>query len=528
MLFMTESISDTFCVTPQLGYQIHKADLKRIPSKGPFIVVVNRVVPGLDERLLIHLFASRFPHFKILTDHPIKGEKDFDTYFFKRAGFNLNLLQNPIGFFEAFVHIMDTEAHGEPWVMAVVADFSRNTLESLSKTPYIKRLFKSLENARYPILPARLEQVDKKGPLLELISQRKQESYDFLLRIGNLISVEEQEKAGRSYWKYLRSKLFALGTGLEVKRIFQLSIFKNEARMEPLAEAVDPALVVADIQNLTYGNLIASKGEFDVFVASSHQIPNALQEIGRLREMTFRAVSEGTGKCKDLDEFDIYYLQLIIWDREAKRIVGGYRLGKGDEIFSTFGMDGFYINSLFKIEEGFYPIIQQSIELGRSYIVPDYQRKRLPLFLLWRGILFFLLKNPHYKYLYGPLSISKYYSEVSKSLIVEFVKRYYFDHELAQFLKPRKPFKVKTRQVDIEVLLESLPPELSALDNFIEDIEPEHFRIPVLLKQYAKQNAKFISFNVDPNFSDVLDGFMLLNLKHLPLSTIEALKEEQS
>jgi putative hemolysin len=349
-----------------------------------------------------------------------------------------------------------------------------------------------------------------------------------LLRIGNLISVEEQEKAGRSYWKYLRSKLFALGTGLEVKRIFQLSIFKNEARMEPLAEAVDPALVVADIQNLTFGNLIASKGEFDVFVASSHQIPNALQEIGRLREMTFRAVSEGTGKCKDLDEFDIYYLQLIIWDREAKRIVGGYRLGKGDEIFSTFGMDGFYINSLFKIEEGFYPIIQQSIELGRSYIVPDYQRKRLPLFLLWRGILFFLLKNPHYKYLYGPLSISKYYSEVSKSLIVEFVKRYYFDHELAQFLKPRKPFKVKTRQVDIEVLLESLPPELSALDNFIEDIEPEHFRIPVLLKQYAKQNAKFISFNVDPNFSDVLDGFMLLNLKHLPLSTIEALKEEQS
>ncbi|MEZ4948552.1 MAG: GNAT family N-acyltransferase [Saprospiraceae bacterium] len=265
-----------------------------------------------------------------------------------------------------------------------------------------------------------------------------------------------------------------------------------------------------------------------MLVAESRQIPNTLNEIGRLREFTFREVGEGTGKSKDLDEFDLYYLQLIIWDREAKRIAGGYRLGKGDEIFANLGIEGFYINSLFKIEEGFYPVIRQSIELGRSYIVPDYQRKRLPLFLLWRGILFFLLKNPHYKYLYGPLSISKYYSEVSKSLIVEFVKRYYFDHDLAQYLKPRKPFKVKTKKVDIGLLLQNIPPELNALDNFIEDIEPGHFRIPVLLKQYAKQNAKFISFNVDPNFSDVLDGFMILDLKSLPLSTIEALKQEQS
>ncbi|HMR44192.1 MAG TPA: GNAT family N-acetyltransferase, partial [Saprospiraceae bacterium] len=221
-------------------------------------------------------------------------------------------------------------------------------------------------------------------------------------------------------------------------------------------------------------------------------------------------------------------LQLIIWDREEKRIVGGYRLGEGDEIFNKYGIEGFYISSLFKIETGFYPIIQKSVELGRSYIVEDYQKKRLPLFLLWRGILFFLLKNPQYRYLYGPLSISKYYSNVSKSIIVEFIKRYFFDHELSKFLKPRKPFKVRTEKVDIDLLLRNLPAELNALDNFIEDIEPEHFRIPVLLKQYVKQNAKFISFNVDPNFSDVLDGFMILDLNDVPLATIEALKKEVS
>ncbi|MCB0661631.1 MAG: GNAT family N-acetyltransferase [Saprospiraceae bacterium] len=525
---MTEASTETIWIDDRLGYQIKDADVKRIPNSGPMIIIVNRMIPGLDERLLIQLFASRFSHFKILTDHPLKDEGDLSNYFFKKGGFNLNLLQNPIGFFEAFINILEAESGDEPWVLAVVVDFSKNTLDSLSKTPYLKRLFKSLKKAAFPILPVRLDMLDKKGPLLELISQRKHEPHAFLVRVGKLIGVEEQEKAGASYWKYLRSKLFALGTGLEVKRIFQLSFLKNETTPDPLAEPIDQALIEKDIQNLTFDNLVTSKGEFDVFVAESHQIPNVLQEIGRLREMTFRDVGEGTGKCKDLDEFDIYYLQLIIWDRDASQIAGGYRLGKGDQIFSSYGVEGFYINSLFKIEEGFFPILRESIELGRSYIIPDYQRKRLPLFLLWRGILFFLLKNPHYKYLYGPLSISKYYSEVSKSLIVEFVKRYYFDHELARYLKPRKPFKVKTKKVDIEVLLENLPPELGALDNFIEDIEPEHFRIPVLLKQYAKQNAKFISFNVDPNFSDVLDGFMILDLKHLPLSTIETLKEEQS
>jgi putative hemolysin len=289
---------------------------------------------------------------------------------------------------------------------------------------------------------------------------------------------------------------------------------------------MNSALIQQEIEHLSFGNLIASQANFDVFVAKAKQIPNVLNEIGRLRETTFRAVGEGTGKSLDLDEYDLYYLQLIIWDREERKIVGGYRLGKGDEIFARYGVEGFYINNFFKIDEGFYPIMQQAVELGRSYIVPDYQKKRLPLFLLWRGILFFLLQNPQYRYLYGPLSISKYYSEVSRSLIVEFVKRFFYDYELAKFLKPRKPFKVKTEKVDIDLLLQNMTGEMSALDNFIEDIEPSHISMPVLLKQYVKQNAKIIGFNVDPNFSDVLDGFMILDLHDVPYATIEALKKE--
>ena len=170
--------------------------------------------------------------------------------------------------------------------------------------------------------------------------------------------------------------------------------------------------------------------------------------------------------------------------------------------------------------------MEESVELGRSYIVPEYQKHRLPLFLLWKGILFFLLRNPQYKYLYGPMSISKYYSNISKALIIAFVKKYYFNDDLAKYLKARNPFRFKSRNVDIKVLMENLDAKIRSLDNFVEDIEPNHFRIPVLLKQYIKLNARFISFNVDPNFSDVLDGFIILNLQDVPYAVIENLQKE--
>ena len=136
------------------------------------------------------------------------------------------------------------------------------------------------------------------------------------------------------------------------------------------------------------------------------------------------------------------------------------------------------------------------------------------------------MNHQNYRYLYGPVSISKYYSNLSRGLIVAFIKNFYFNHELAQYLKPKKPFKARVDKVDIDLLAAKLGDEIKNLDNLIEDIEPAHIKIPVLVRQYLKLNARFISFNVDPNFSDVLDGFIILNLEDVPESMIEALKKE--
>ncbi len=293
--------------------------------------------------------------------------------------------------------------------------------------------------------------------------------------------------------------------------------------MESIITQIQQNVFAKEVATLAPGQLITERGKFQVYMAKATDIPLILQEIGRLREETFRAVGEGTGKDIDLDEFDNYYYNLFIWDTEAQRIVGGYRVGLGDEIIQHHGIKGFYINSLFDIDKKASTTLKQSIELGRSYIIEDYQRGYLPLFLLWRGILLFLLQNTQYRYLIGPVSISKYYSNISKSMIVAFVKKHFFNDKIAQHFTPKTPFNVQLADVDMNQIDGD---SLKDLEKFMAKIEPAHIKVPILLKQYTKLNAQFLSFNLDPNFSDALDGLMLLDLQLLPPDILELLQEK--
>jgi len=205
--------------------------------------------------------------------------------------------------------------------------------------------------------------------------------------------------------------------------------------------------------------------------------------------------------------------------------VGAYRVGKGKEVLDRYGKKGFYIQSLFKIDNGFIPILAQSIELGRSFIVKEYQKKPLPLFLLWKGILYFLIKNPEYRYLIGPVSISSHFSNYSKGVIINFMKANYYDNEFARFITPRNNFRVAVSMNDTEVLFEKNN-DINKLDKFIQEIEPEDFRMPILLKKYIKLNGKIIGFNVDPKFNHALDGLLILDLFQVPMETITSLSKE--
>ncbi len=531
----TSSITETLSqIWEQLGVNVNlvnEEETKHFPS-GPFIAISRHLIGDLDYLLMLQALQQNGRENKIVTygtsqfskhlgDAIVelkegKARKAFYKLLDNKHKLNKHLNSGgAIGVFPATEG--DESAEGktydkvwEPAVIKLIRDL---------QLPVVPISFQSSDAKVLKQLKAHLKGYDGNKPFDKELT--------ITIRIGAAISLPEIAAFGRlsRLSRFLRARTMALGTPIDVKQFYFPGDIKLDATQQ-IAPPIDMELIRKEITTIRESNLLFTQSEFEVLTARASQIPNTLLEIGRLREITFRTVDEGSNKPRDIDEFDLYYEQLIIWDKDAGQLVGGYRIGRGDFIYSSYGVKGFYIASLFKFDKAFSPFLNQSAELGRAYIVPEYQRKRLPLFLLWRGILAFVLKNPQYKYLIGPLSISKMYSDISKQLIIEFVKKHYYNHELAQLVKPRRAYKVKIKDIDTDILIENFEGQIQKLDNFIEDIEPFHLRIPVLMKKYIKQNARIICFNVDPKFSDTLDGLMLLDIAELPPETIEALKIE--
>lgn len=508
-------------------FELDDYDKKQLAKNQGAVFICNQLLPGLDEWLMVALLSAHYEAVRILHPYAAPPSKSLRPLALRTRKLNL---QTGLLSLNIAKKVMRQTKKGAAVAFAI--DFSDNPLGGFGKNLLRTQILKEIRKSGCPIVPVHLEADHLPGGLLRraipgLPYLRPETPIRINVRVGNAVTPEEVDmfRKSRMWTRFLQAKIFSLGTRFDLR---PESMVENKPNhIEPLAEPIEQEILEKGIAALADQYKITARGPFDVYVAPLSALNHVMSEIGRLREYTFRAVGEGTGRARDMDEYDMYYLQLVIWDREAKKIVGGYRLGQGDEVFQRYGVNGFYIHSLFKIKSGLFPVLQQAIELGRSYVVPEYQRHRLPLFLLWKGILHFLLANPRYRYLIGPVSISKDYSDASKAVIVDFVQRYFFDLALARYVQPRKPFRPKLKAVDAALLAESLHGEFEALEDLIETMEPAHFKVPVLFRQYLKQNAKFISFNVDPNFADCLDGLMVLDIRYLPDSTIEALQQEK-
>lgn len=302
-------------------------------------------------------------------------------------------------------------------------------------------------------------------------------------------------------------------------------IILGDVDMDNIGPAPDPIQLRSEINLLKDDHTILQTGPYLLLYCNLDGRPALRQELGRQREITFREIGESTGLPYDTDAFDDYYEQLIIWDEQAERLVGGYRFGCGDKIFTQYGKDGFYINTFFDIDPAFDPYLSKCIELGRSFITKEYQKKNLPLYLLWKGILAYMTRHPQYKYLIGPVSISRYYSDFSRKVLMEYARRHFFHPQFALWFTPKTPFNP---DVSMPEKLRAHVEENTNLDfeEVLDQLRPEHIQYPVLMKQYIKQNARFLGFNLDPNFNDALDGLMILDISDVPAQTLELLQRE--
>lgn len=196
------------------------------------------------------------------------------------------------------------------------------------------------------------------------------------------------------------------------------------------------------------------------------------------------------------------------------------------DFWISFMADGFYLQDLFGFEPELYKMMSESIEMGRAFIIKEYQQKPMPLFLLWKGIVHCTLRFPEHKYLIGGVTISDKFSNFSKSLMIEFMKSNYYDPYVAQYVHPKKEFKVKLVDADKDLVFDESEADLNKFDKIIDELEPENLRLPVLIKKYIKQNAKVVAFNVDPLFNDAVDGLMYIRIADLPESTVKPVMEE--
>ncbi|HEU0121923.1 MAG TPA: GNAT family N-acyltransferase [Bryobacteraceae bacterium] len=317
------------------------------------------------------------------------------------------------------------------------------------------------------------------------------------VRIGHAATAEWVERRGDDATAYLRERC----ESLRPRR--RGPAFRMQAQRR-LIDASGTAALRAEIAELPEERRLAAGGQLEVWHLQAEEAPAVMREIGRLREFTFRAVGEGTGKPCDLDRFDAYYQQLVLWDTRAGAVAGGYRIHT---------RPGGYVSTLFRLSPEFHERLGPAVELGRSFIAEGYQRQYESLLLLWKGIGAWVAAHPEFGTLYGPVSISNAYSPLARASLVHGLRRLAWREDLAPFARPRIPFVSLWKPV--------VAYDLDELDALVADIDGPGSGAPVLVRQYLKLGGKLAAFHVDPSFGNTVDGLIVVDLRRAPRKLLE-------
>lgn len=512
-----------------ISYTADDVEIGNIPKQGAVIIVANHPTGAPDGLLLIDLISKVRPDVKLMGNYLLRRIEPLKDYFIDVDPFGKGSQKTMSGIKASFAHL---EAGGALVIFPAgeVSTYQKGG-KGIEDKVWDDSIIKFIAKCKVPVLPIYIgaknsmlfHLAGKIHPMLrtallphEMVNKK---GCTVNFRIASPISRNlNGELADITILKrFIRANIYTMSTK-------KVEIKEHNRRLKEIVPPIDKELLLQDIASL--GDMcLLTLSSYSLYFCKEGDIPNIIKEIGRLREITFRSVGEGTGKEIDLDKFDRYYHHLFIWDAENKAIVGAYRVGMGAEIMEQYGAQGFYTNTLFVMMPPMTNLLNACMELGRSFITQEYQKKSLPLAMIWKGILYILLSNPNYRYLLGPVTISGNFTDTSKLLIVNHLRNYYLDENIAKGVKPTTGL----RKLDLKSFDKFKYEGISSIENIdklVSDIESKRLTMPILIKKYLLLNSNIIGFNVDTEFNNSLDALTLLDVTCVPEKTIQMLSKE--
>lgn len=525
----------------EITYDIPEGELDNFPN-GPFITVSNHCFGGVDGLLISSIVGSRRPDFKILTNFILSMIPTLRGTFlpvnpFKNGETNKKSFS---GIRMAREHLDNGGSLGLFPAGAVATYMKKGDRTAIGKGriiedwPWPTNMAKLIKSANIPVVPiyfegknsrtfhflGRIKPIFRTMRLVHELFNKKGQCIP--MRIGRPIMPSEFADYDNlnDLGNYLRSRVFALESELPKNSVSACAV---SGKAEPLAEPIAKDVLAAEIASLE-GKRLFTESKYSCYLADYDEIPNLMQELGRLREETFRDVGEGTDKPSDTDVYDTWYKHMILWDNEAQRIAGAYRFGIGPEMFATHGgVKSFYTASLIRYQPRAEEVLPKCIELGRSFVVVDYQKESMAFQMLFKGLMYSVVRFPEAEYFIGPVSISNGYPKFWQSLMTYFLLENYSDKNEQPLALPVTPFEPDYLRVDPKQLLKAKMDSVDKFDRFMLVASDGKYRMPPLVKRYFKNGAKLICFNVDPEFNYSLDGLIINRFRDYPKDEILSL-----
>jgi putative hemolysin len=519
--------------------QVNAADTARIPAAGPVVVVANHPFGMLDGAMLAVLLTRVRPDVKVMTNFLLLDVPElarhsifvdpFQSDRAKAIDTNRRALREALAWLRGggmLAVFPAGEVSQWQFPQAEIADPMWNDMAV--------RLIRRTEATALPVYFCGRNSVGfhllgmihprlRTGFLLEEFLQ--QEGRTVEVRVGSEIPSASVSAIGddREAIEYLRWRTYLLARRSRREKSWSVAVrSKISTKVQaPLAPREPSEVLARELNSLASDRSLVEKAELAVYLVRANETPRVLQELGRLREVTFRGAGEGTGKNRDLDRFDEYYWHVLLWHKTKQELVGAYRAGNTREILAKHGVSGLYTSTLFRFDERVFERIGPALELGRSFIRPEYQRQYAPLLLLWKGIARLLAMHADTAVLFGPVSISNDYCKASREMIYRFFEARMREDEWAGMVEPRRPFRpARLRPWDCRAMCHALR-DLEQLSQPITDVEADGKGLPILLRQYAKIGGKLLGFNVDRQFSNVLDGLVVVDLRKTDSAMLE-------